>query len=158
MVLKTEPDRPVQPEKPGTGHLTGPVNRLHSSLKNSIDSSPLSKTQLEEEQKRTLAEPTTTVQAPSPLFKRSLSLSLFAGVARGTHNHRISSPLFVGVAPWKLRRRPRKLCRHRRKLPRHRVEALRPSRRLLCSSALSLFAGVAVSSVVAVTPLPPRRR
>ncbi|XP_052111485.1 uncharacterized protein LOC107468414 [Arachis duranensis] len=25
MVLKTESDRPVQPEKPGTGHLTGPV-------------------------------------------------------------------------------------------------------------------------------------
>ncbi|QHO00742.1 uncharacterized protein DS421_13g409010 [Arachis hypogaea] len=29
MVLKTEPDRPVQPEKPGTGHLAGPETILH---------------------------------------------------------------------------------------------------------------------------------
>ncbi|XP_020971280.1 uncharacterized protein LOC107625018 isoform X1 [Arachis ipaensis] len=50
------------------------------------------------------------------------------------------------------------LCRRRRKLPRRRVEALWPSLSPLFELSLCVFAGVAVSSVVAVTPLPPRRQ
>ncbi|XLU47642.1 hypothetical protein S245_042456, partial [Arachis hypogaea] len=122
---------------------------------------------------RLAAAPTTTTGAAAP------TATTAAPQPRGTHRHWISSAraCFLSVrrcrtveAPSpsqelcrrrrKLRHRPRKLCRRCRKLPRRRVEALWPSPSPLFKRALSLsvFAGVAVSFVVAVTPLPPRCR